>query len=160
MTKTTNIIVTILLVLLVSSAFAYWNANQLDAKVYHFIHQVDLSLYTHRGLVQHEPKEENLSLDEAIAYQDNRFENGERLAALAGYENLLKQDPSNMELLLRIGIIYLQEKEYSLASENLNSVYEFKESVFALDAAWFLALMQAEFGNLDQTQKLLKEVNK
>lgn len=158
MTKTTILIISVFLVGLGGSGYAYWLSSSVTNKVNDYIKDVDLSLYAHRGVVQKKAPDNKLIISKAIANIDQRFGKGERLIALANYHDLLKQDPSNMELLLRIGIIYLQEKEYSLAQENLTEVYGFKESVFALDGAWFLALLNAEYENWDRTKRLLKEV--
>ncbi|BDS13347.1 tetratricopeptide repeat protein [Aureispira anguillae] len=158
MTKTTIFIITIFIVLLISSGYAYWKSTAAINKVHIYMNKVDLSLYAHRGVVVLEPSNKTAITGGAIARIDKRFREGKRLVALAHYQNLLQEDPNNMELLLRIGLIYLQEKEYSLAQENLDLVYGFKESVFALDAAWFLALLNAEYGNWNRTKQLLKEV--
>lgn len=158
MTKSTVFIITAILVLAVGSNFAYWNVNQFANKVYTHIQQVDLSLYTHRGAVSANSENQNPSIEDQMAAIDEKFENGDRLPALARYEALLEQDPGNAELLLRIGIIYLQEQEHALAQENLSLVYEDKESAFALDAAWFLALLHAEQQNEELSKKLLVEV--
>lgn len=157
MTKSA-IIGIIALGLLTSSTFAYWKSTTALNQADNYIHQVDLSLYAHRGLVQTNSENQQQLLNNQIASIDKHFEAGKRLTALALYNQLLEQDPNNTEVLLRIGIIYLQEKEYSLAQENLLTVYEDKESAFALDAAWFLALMHLTYNNKDQAQKLLNEV--
>lgn len=157
MTKSTIFIIAAILVLIVGSNFAYWNANQFSNKIYSYIQQVDLSLYTHRGVVLAHPNT-SPTIEEQIAKIDEKFAEGESLVALAKYTALLEQDPSNAELLLRIGIIYLQKNQNDLAQENLSLVYEDKESAFALDAAWFLALLHAQQNNIPQSKKLLQEV--
>ena len=65
-----------------------------------------------------------------------------------------------MSILLRLGIIYLQEEDYTLAQDNLNTVYGYKESVYALDAAWFLALMNYQNNNIPTVKTLLTEIIK
>lgn len=158
MTKSTILGIVTIIILIGTSSFAYWKSNNLQNQAHAYINQVDLGLYGHRGLVPANTIDKEQLLTEQIASVDKRFENGKRLEALALYNELLEQDPNNTELLLRVGIIYLQEKEYSLAQENLAIVYDDKESAFALDAAWFLALLNAEYNNLDKTHQLLKEV--
>ncbi len=160
MTRITLVIVTSLLLLIVLSGFTYWTSNQTHNQVFTYIEQVDLSLYTHRGVqhLQPEAKEKKQTIEEKIAAIDKRFEAGDKLGALARYNQLLEADPNNMELLLRTGIIYLQEKEYALAEENLSTVYQDKASAFALDAAWFLALLKAQYQKEAETKALLKEV--
>lgn len=160
MTKTTLIIISIFIILLMGSSYAYWNASSISNKAYHYIHQVDLSLYTHRGVVSTLEKEveEQRSVNEQIAAIDQMFGGGDELSALAEYQELLKQDPSNMELLLRMGIIYLQKEEYSLAQEHLSTVYGFKASIFSMDAAWFLALLNVKYEQWDNVKPLLQEI--
>ena len=159
MTKTTLFIISIITLLLIGTSSAYWAASSVPNKVNAYIHSADLSLYTHRGVVSVSMDEEEATpINAQIAMVDQELSEGKTLLALAKYNDLLKQDPSNMELLLRMGIIYLQENEYSLAQENLSEVYGFKASIFSLDAAWFLALLNAEYEQWDRTKTLLKEV--
>lgn len=158
MTKTTILTLSLFIACLGSAGYAYLLNTSVTNKVNDYIKDVDLSLYAHRGVLQKKSPDTKQLINEGIASIDQQFGKGERLVALANYHDLLKKDPSNMELLLRIGIIYLQEKEYNLAQENLTAVYGFKESVFALDGAWFLALLNAEYENWDRTKKLLNEI--
>ena len=79
---------------------------------------------------------------------------------MAHYQNLLKEDPANNELLLRIGIIYLRENQYELAQENLQAVYADKDAAFALDGAWFLGLLQTKYGNKNNASQFFEEVAK
>lgn len=159
MTKTTLSIISIITLLLIGTSSAYWFSTAVSNKVNRYIHSADLSLYTHRGVVSvaiDEDKE--LPINDQIAMVDQELSEGKTLLALAKYDQLLEQDPSNMELLLRMGIIYLQKNEYTLAQENLLEVYGFKASVFSLDAAWFLALLNAKYEQWDKTKQLLEEV--
>lgn len=159
MTKTTLSIISIFIFLLIGSSYAYWLSTSVPNKVDRYIHKADLSLYTHRGVVSTSIKEDHeVPLNEQIAAVDQELSEGNELLALAKYNQLLEQDPSNMELLLRMGIIYLQKNEYSLAQENLSEVYGFKASIFSLDAAWFLALLNANYEQWEKTKQLLNEV--
>ena len=159
MTKTTLSIIGVFILLLMGSSFTYWSAASIPNQVNRYIHAADLSLYTNRGVVSTATNEtEEMTINAQIAIVDQELSNGNLLLTLAKYEQLLEQDPSNMELLLRIGIIYLQKKEYRLAQENLSEVYGLKASIFSLDAAWFLALLNAEYEEWGKAKELLKEV--
>ena len=159
MTKTTLFIISIITLLLIGTSFAYRVSTSVPNKVNRYIHAADLSLYTHRGVISASMDEEKeVPINDQIAVVDQELSEGNTLLALAKYDQLLQQDPSNMELLLRIGIIYLQKKEYSLAQETLSEVHGLKASVFSLDAAWFLALLNAEYEQWEKTKALLKEV--
>jgi tetratricopeptide (TPR) repeat protein len=159
MTKTTLFIISVITLLLFGTSSAYWVSTSVPNKVNHYIHAANLSLYTHRGVVSTSKYEEEVvSINDQIAVVDQELSEGNTLLALAKYDQLLQQDPSNMELLLRIGIIYLQKKEYSLAQETLSEVYGLKASIFSLDAAWFLALLNAEYEQWGKAKALLKEV--
>jgi tetratricopeptide (TPR) repeat protein len=158
MTRNTIIISLTFILLAATSGFAYWSSNKSTNKLYQYIQEVDLSLYSHRGVVNINSSKQEQTIEEQVAPIDRRFEDGDKLGALARYNALLEEDPGNIELLLRIGVIYLQENEYTLAQENLTTVYNYKESIFAQDAAWFLALLNAQYKNMDRTKVLLKEV--
>ena len=159
MTKATLSITSIITLLLIGTSYAYWSSTSVSNKVDRYIHTADLSLYTHRGVVTASIEEDpGIVIDEQIALADKELSGGNALLVLAKYSELLKQDPSNMELLLRMGVIYLQKNEYSLAQEKLSEVYGFKSSIFSLDAAWYLALLNAEYGEWERAKKLLKEV--
>ena len=159
MTKKTLSIISVITLLFIVTGTAYWSSSSVANKVNQYIHTADLSLYTHRGVVSTVMEEDTeIPINAKIAIVDQKLSEGNTLLALAKYDELLQQDPSNMELLLRMGIIYLQKNEYSLAQENLSEVYGFKASIFSLDAAWFLALLNAEYEQWDKVKELLKEV--
>jgi tetratricopeptide (TPR) repeat protein len=159
MTKTTLSIISVITLLLIGSSSAYWLSTSIPNKVERYIHTADLSLYTHRGVISISIEEdEETPINQQIALVDGELPEGNALLALAKYDQLLEQDPGNLELLLRMGIIYLQENEYSLAQEKLSEVHGLKASIFSLDAAWFLALLNAKYEEWDRTKGLLKEV--
>jgi len=159
MTKITLSIISIFTLLLIGSSYTYWSSTLAPNKVHYYINSTNLSLYTHRGIVSARREDSlEIPIEEQIAVVDRELSEENTLLILAKYNQLLKQDPSNMELLLRMGIIYLKKQEYSLAQENLSEVYGFKASTFSLDAAWFLALLNAEYGQWEKTKQLLKEV--
>ncbi len=151
-----TIYLSIIVVLVLSLAgFQYHQSTQWQYQTDNFIQQVDLSLYSHRGVATttKEP-----TLETKIAKIDQLFAQQKSLEALAHYQQLLEEDPNNTELLLRIGVIYLQEKQYEIASEHLQLVYADKDAAFALDGAWFLGLLQCKYGNKKNAQKLFEEV--
>lgn len=162
MSKTTLSIIGLFTLLLIGSSYGYWLSSSVTNKAHHYIHSADLSLYTHRGVVsssmQEDEEDQEIPISTQIAVVDQELSEGNALLALAKYDQLLEKDPSNMELLLRMGIIYLQKDEYSLAQEKLSEVYGFKASIFSLDAAWFLALLNVKYEQWDKAKQLLKEV--
>ncbi|CAA6829370.1 MAG: Unknown protein [uncultured Aureispira sp.] len=160
MTKTTRFILSAIILVSIGASFAYYLSTSVANKANRYILAADLSLYTHRGVLSTASTDaaEQVPMNAQIAIVDQEFSEGNKLLALAKYEQLLEEDPSNMELLLRIGIIYLQKKEYSLAQESLSEVYGFKASIFSLDAAWFLALLNVEYKQWGKAEELLKEV--
>jgi tetratricopeptide (TPR) repeat protein len=155
MQKRTLIIAIIFCLTFGVAGYSYHQVTQWQYQAAEMIHQVDLSLYAHRGVVQ---KEATLNIEEEIGRVDQIFANNKLIKALANYQMLLEKDPNNTEIQLRIGIIYLQQDEYQLAQEYLQAVYANKDAAFALDGAWFLGLLQSRFDNKKNAEKLFEEV--
>lgn len=152
--------VSILIVLTVGlliglSSFGYWQATQASNLTYQYIQNANFDLYAHRAIVK---TPENLTIEEQIGQVDEQFNEGKKLKALAAYQNILKQDPDNTEILLRIGVIHLQEEQPSEAQEYFLQAAENKISVFYLDAQWFLALIAVQNKDNKQAQKLLQNI--
>lgn len=145
---------------MIISGFAYWQTNQLPNKAYQYIQQINFNLYEHRGVIVTKPGETTTTLEDKIADMDAYFDKGERLVALGGYHELLKDDPDNLELLLRIGLIELQESNYVVAEGYLKDAYKQNDAAFSLDAAWGLALLNIlkSGPNLNEAQDLMEEV--
>ncbi|MCH2023799.1 MAG: hypothetical protein MK207_15085 [Saprospiraceae bacterium] len=160
MSKLAKIVVVLIFAGIFFTAYSYWKSSYTSNLVNTHIYQADMSRYVHRGVLDFDTEGKEISFNDRIASVDNRFFNGEKKEALALYILLLKEDPGNMSILLRLGIIYLQEEDYTLAQDNLNTVYGYKESVYALDAAWFLALMNYQNNNIPTVKTLLTEIIK
>ena len=139
------------------AAYCYHNAYQWQYKAEYYLQEVDLSLYAHRGLSFDKAP---TSLGEKIASADRLFNEKEQMKALAHYQTLLKADPANTELRLRLGIIYLQQEQYQLAQENLEVVYADIDAPFALDGAWFLGILQSKYGHKKNAVKWFEKVVK
>lgn len=158
MSKIAKIIFVLLFAGIFFTAYSYWKSTYTSNLVNTHIFQADMSRYVHRGVLDFDTEGKEISFSDRIASVDNLFFNGEKSEALASYITLLKEDPGNMSIMLRMGIIYLQEEEFTLAQENLNVVYGYKESVYALDAAWFLALMNYQNNNFPNVKTFLSEI--
>ena len=79
------------------------------------------------------------------------------LKAAAEYEKLLKSDPGNTGLHMRLGLLYIKLKQTSAAKEHLYFVYEQEESGLQPTSALYLALINILEDNKSEAQKLLKE---
>jgi hypothetical protein len=73
------------------------------------------------------------------------------------YESLLKKDPGNNSLQLRLGMIYLKLKQYDAAKEHFYFVYENKDSGLQPDSAWFLALISLIESDKTAAKNFLQE---
>ena len=81
------------------------------------------------------------------------------MVALGGYHELLKGDPDNLELQLRIGLLELKEGNYEETKEYLTKAYQQNDAAFSLDAAWGLALWNIQYhSNLDRARTLMEEI--
>lgn len=156
MNNKTILLFTISLLTFIIAAYGYHNVTQWQYQATEMIYQVDLSLYAHRGVAF--KTNNTATIEEKIGAVDQIFAQNKPLEALAHYQTLLEQDPSNPELELRIGVIYLQQNEYELAQEYLEAVYANKDAAFALDGAWFLGLLESKFDNKKNAEKLFEEV--
>jgi hypothetical protein len=157
MSKSFFIALSLLLVLL-SSGFVYWSSTFFPNKVDSFIQKIDMSFYSHRGAVPVVNEPDTDVMYNKISAVEKIYLTGNRLNALVGFNNLLLEDPGNMELMVRVAIIYTQEKQFDAALENLKLVYDFKDSVYSPDAAWFIALIYFQMGKDKQAVSLLKEI--
>ena len=108
MSKSFFIALSLLLVLL-SSGFVYWSSTFFPNKVDSFIQKIDMSFYSHRGAVPVVNEPDTDVMYNKISAVEKIYLTGNRLNALVGFNNLLLEDPGNMELMLRVAIIYTQE---------------------------------------------------
>lgn len=99
------------------------------------------------------------AIDSALMDIDVYLQAGQRLEVLARGEALLMKDPGNVEALLRVGIVYLQEYDYTLAQEQLTVVQTTSNTpTLQVEAAWYLALLQAKTANWERSQFYLQKV--
>ena len=135
----TIIPIIVAVLLLVSFYYFYSKSNKaLNLSATH-IENVSLEYYTNRAMVKKKPAQ-LISLRDEINMADLQFLKNPKLAAVS-YESLLKKDPGNNSIQLRLGMIYLKLKQYDAAKEHLYFVYENKDSGLQPDAAWFLGLI-------------------
>ncbi len=143
------------------AAFLYQQDTKLLYQADHYIQSITFANYANRGRVVISSNVEGKpSLEQQIAEADRLFNQDQKLKSLAYYQSLLEEDPNNNELLLRIGIVYLQEQQYSLAEEYFELVYADKETRISSDGAWFLGLLQTKYNNKKNAIKLFEEVIK
>ncbi len=139
----------------------YQTESSVDNTVYQHIQKAEVAFLTYlekdRAAV---PQTKTLStMDSALMRLDQHLKAGERLAVLAEGEVLLDVDPSNLDVLLRQGIVYLQQQEYALAYEQLTTVHQSPTpTILQAEAAWYLALLQAQQGNWSRSQAYLQDV--
>jgi hypothetical protein len=129
------------LILVLLSSFYYFYSKSSAALNLASAHIEGLSLeyYTNRGMGQNKATQK-LSLREEIERADLQFLKDPKMAAV-NYESLLKKDPGNNSLHLRLGMIYLKLKQSDAAKEHFYFVYENTDSGLQPDAAWFLGLI-------------------
>ncbi len=131
--------IAIAVLLLGSFYYFYSQSNRaLNLSARH-IENVSLEYYTNRAMVQKKPLQ-SLSLRDEIKLADLQFLKNPKLTAVS-YESLLKKDPGNNSIQLRLGMIYLKMKQYDAAKEHFYFVYENEDSGLQPDAAWFLGLI-------------------
>jgi uncharacterized protein HemY len=129
----------LILVLLSSFYYFYSKSNAALNLAATHVEAISLEYYTNRGMGQNKATQK-LSLREEIERVDLQFLKDPKMAAVS-YEYLLKKDPGNNSLHLRLGMIYLKLKQYDAAKEHFYFVYENQESGLQPDAAWFLGLI-------------------
>ncbi|MCP4439505.1 MAG: tetratricopeptide repeat protein [Aureispira sp.] len=155
MQKVSILIVLTIGVLIGLSSFGYWNSTQASDLAYQYIQNANFDLYAHRAIVAPDVQ---LSIDEQIGRVDEHFNDGQKLEALALYQDILKQDPGNTEILLRMGVIHLQQEQPSEAQDYLLQAAENKISVFYLDAQWYLALIAIQNEASAKAKQLLQPI--
>lgn len=155
MQKITVLIIITVGLLIGLSSFGYWNSSQANNLTYQYIQNANFDLYAHRAIVG---VDKVLSIEEQIGQVDEQFNEGKKLKALAAYQDILKQDPGNTEILLRIGVIHLQEEQPSEAQSYLLQAAENEISVFHLDAQWFLALIAVQDKNPSRAKQFLQNI--
>jgi hypothetical protein len=153
-----------ILALLVVGVVFLQQRYQAHSSLENVVHQYiqDAEVVTSTYLEKDRAAQQQLVLtpiDSALMRMDEHLRAGERLDVLAKGEAVLEQDPSNLEVLLRQGIVYLQDQDHTLAYEQLKIVYDAPTSTATrAEAAWYLALLQAQTNNWSRSQRYLKDV--
>ena len=145
-----------LIILLLGSFYYFYSLNSraLNLTAGH-IEGISLAYYTNRGMVQNK-QNQTLSLRDEIKKADLQFLKDPKMTAVA-YESILKKDPGNNSLQLRLGMIYLKLKQYDAAKEHFYFVYENKDSGLQPDSAWFLGLISIIEENKEASKTYLQE---
>jgi len=156
--KKTIGIVSVLVAVILCSGFAYWSSTQLTNKIYAHTQRVDFSFYAHRGAIFNPRMSPIPTIEDKIEELDELAYDKMYRKALAGYQGLLEEDPSNIELLLRVGILYLREGDLNTAQDYLYQVLGDEESIYGMDAKWFLALIQLQHKQNEKAKEYLRFV--
>lgn len=150
----------IIVTFLVISLFIYRQSCAALNSAATYVNAISLDYYVRRGMVQKKPQMNEASdlsvLRTEISKGDLYFVKSPLNAVLI-YENLLKKDPGNMSLHLRMGMIFLKLGEHDTAREHLSFVYENKDSGLQPDAAWFLGLISVLQDEKTEAKTLLQE---
>jgi len=162
--KQNILLISAFIFILAVSLFAYQQSSKAQNAAAKAISEISLEYYTRRGMVQKKPilpiakqgETPKLDLVPGMQAADALFEKNS-IEAAARYEQLLAQDPGQIALQLRLGMIYLKLKQYDAAKEHLYFVYEHKESGLQPDAAWFLALVHMSEQSKEKAISLLNE---
>lgn len=154
--------------LVVGTGFLLWGisssyqaTNALGDAVYQHIDQgileADLSS---RALAQlsSAPTTAPAEVGLLLAHMDQQIGAGLALPALALGQEALTLDPDNVSVMLRLGMVYLQQRQYAEAETNLLAVHEAQTSATTTNlAAWYLALLYATYGDEQRTRQFLQE---
>jgi hypothetical protein len=156
-------IFSVLAVFAACAIYFYASSNITVNDAARHISEINLDYYTRRGMVQKKqfsPEKsdtiQKLDLGPSIQKADAIFEKDEKMAA-ANYEQLLKSDPGNVSIHLRLGMLYLKLNQLDASKEHLYFVHENKDSGLQPDSAWFLALLNIKEQNTEKAKMLLEE---
>lgn len=161
-----NILKNTVLILLLTTG-VYWlsqhykQASALDNLIHKHLQAASLvsTTYLNKGRAIQEGQ--YLSpLENTLMQMDRHLEAREHLEVFAKGQAFLEADPDNLEILLRLGIAYLQEQDYNLAYEQLIAVHQAptNASLLQAEAAWYLALLQSQKGHWKRSQEYLQQV--
>lgn len=133
------------------SIFAYQEQNAPLQLANQAIASIDLKNFKQRAVVR-----KTESLEDRLHKADALFEQ-DALKAAGIYQDLLKTDPGRLDLRIRLGMLYLKNRQHEAAREHLHIIYEHKSASLQPDAAWFLALLAIVEGKETYAKKLLAE---
>ena len=87
------------------------------------------------------------------------YKMGDYPKAIAGWQQLLKENPGNDTLHYFIGSAYLAKGQPESAISNLNQILSVPQSVFLSDAHWYLSLAWLRENNKDEALKALQKTD-
>ena len=137
--------------------YFYQRSSQLDNAVHQYIQQqLSNDAPALRALVAAAQPQNTIAAE--LQKMDDQLHAGQPLQALAIGHHILEQDPGNSAVWLRLGIVYLQQRQYEEAQHYLQAVHQDPSTTIAPIAAWYLALLHAQHGDYDRCRTLLQEV--
>lgn len=149
----------LLLLGIVWGSYGYQQSSQWDNLVHEYIQESTLNTQpASRALskaVGSHPTTNSIPL---LKQMDGHLEQHEAKKAIAVGMLLLEQDPDNHAVLLRLGMVYLQQQQYEEAQLHFKQVYQAQEPTSRPLAAWYLALLHAQYGPTQRCKTLLQEV--
>lgn len=139
----------------------YNKASYLENLVYQHIQTATIQSNTYLHGARAVQQNSRLSVaTQQLSQIDAHLEAGQKLEVLAKGQALLEADPGNLQVLLRLGIVHLQQQEHTLAYEHLMTIYQAPNISASLktETAWYLALLQAQQKHWKASQQCLKVV--
>lgn len=162
-----NILKNVILVLILSISIyclgqQYNKASYLENLVHQHIQTATIQSNTYlHGAARAVQQNNRLSVaTQQLSQIDAHLAAGQKLEVLAKGQALLEADPGNLQVLLRLGIVHLQQQEHALAYEHLLTIYQAPtiSSALKTETAWYLALLQAQQKQWKASQQCLQVV--
>ncbi len=151
MQRNSWLILTGIFLFFVLSIFGYQQHYRAEALAGRAIANIDLRYFGQRAIqISANTFQQRLQKADALFLEAP-------IQAMGIYQDLLKQDPGNLSLRMRMGMLQLKLRQYEAAREHLHVVYDQKEALLQPDACWFLGLLAVLEGNSAQAQVFLKE---
>ncbi len=144
--------ITTIIILASVSLLWYTRNNKALNDASKYVSNISLEHYTFRGVSfqKSDSHANHLSKNDILFYENPKL-------ALVNYESMLKLDPGNVGLHLRLGLLYLKMEQISAAKEHLFFVHGNLDSALQPDSSWFLALANILGNNETEAKKYLFE---
>lgn len=154
-----GLLASLLLIGGVWSSYGYQQSSQWENLVHQYLQESTLDAkQTNRALAPAATSSPTTEVTKLLEQLDAHIEQREAVKAIAIGNLLLELDPDNHAALLRLGLVYLQQQEYDEAQLHFKQVYEAQEPHSRPQAAWYLALLHAQYGQTERCKTLLQEV--
>lgn len=141
------------------SSYSYQQSSEWDNLIHQYIQQSPLEAkQTTRAFSTTIAPSTHQEITTLLEQMDAHLEKRQALPAIALGQTLLQLDPDNQAVLLRLGMIYLQQQQYEEAQIHLKAVYQGEEPASQPLAAWYLALLYAQYGDTERCKSFLQEV--